>query len=229
MVEFGAALQEDNFPKQKDYPVLDLASAKEHFRDYIEKIDAMKEKASALEVTTDGTNEDAVSIGTAAKTLFKKIEDQRKQIIEQPSDYVKSVNAFCKVFTEKLVFIEDLMKKKIAQYRAVQEQRRREAELAAQKAAEDLQKQLDAEAKKKGTEPVKVETPVIQKQETTTRTETGSAYGRKVWTYKIVDVKAVPREYLVVSDTLIRDAVKAGIRQIPGVDIFEEVRTSFRT
>jgi len=229
-IDFGAAIPEELKPKlPATYQPFDLDQVKERFSSYIEKIDSIMEEAQGLIVDTDGTNEEAVALGTSAKQILKKIEDQRKEIIEEPGQYVKSVNSFCKIFTEKLEKIETLMKQKIAQYRAVQEQRRREAELAAKKASDDLQKKLDLEAKKTGTEAVKVETPIIPKQETVTRSETGSAYGRKVWTFKIIDVQAVPREYLVVSETLIRDAVKAGVRTIPGVEIFEEVRTSFRT
>jgi len=231
-IDFGAAIPDELRPKSSTpalYQPLDLDQAKTRFSHYIEKIDSLMETAFELSVDTESSNENAVSIGTTAKALLKKIEDQRKELISEPSEFVKSVNSFCKIFTEKLQGIEDLMKQKIAQYRAVLEQRRREAELAAKKTANDLQKKLDLEAKEKGTEPVKVEAPVIPKQETVTRSETGSAYGRKVWTFKIIDVQSVPREYLVVSDSLLRDAVRAGVRNIPGVEIFEEVRTSFRT
>jgi hypothetical protein len=231
-IDFGAAIPEELRPKVSPpalYQPLDLDQAKARFADYIEKIDSILQQGEMLFVDTESTNEEAVNIGTSAKHLYKKIEDQRKEIIEQPSEFVKSVNSFCKIFTERLLSIEAMMKGKISQYRAIEEQRRREAELAAKKAAEELQKKLDFEAKQKGTEPVKVETPIIPKQETVTRSETGTAYGRKVWSFKITDTRAVPREYLVVSDSLIRDAVKAGVRSIPGVEIFEEIRTSFRT
>ncbi len=220
-------------PAEQKFPIsaqsFEIDQVKARFSDYIEKIDSIVEKAESLAVTTENTNEEAVNIGTSAKHLYKKIEDQRKEIIEQPNEFVKSVNSFCKIFTEKLQSIETMMKSKIGQYRAIQEQKRREAEIAAKKAADDLQKKLNEEAKVKGTEPVKVETPIIPKKESVTRTETGSAHGRKIWTFEIIDSNKVPREYLIVSDILIRDAVKAGIREIPGVKIFEKSVTTFRT
>ena len=208
---------------------MSIEEAKEKLKVYVEKIDSMVLEANALVVNTDSTNEAAVLIGTSAKQIYKKLEDQRKALIEEPSAFLKSVNAFCKIFTDKLSGIESTAKSKISQYRAVQEQARREAEAAARKATEDLQKKLDAEAKEKGTEPVKVEAPIVPKKETTTRTETGAAYGRKVWSFTIEDVNAVPREYMVPSDSKIRDAIKGGVREIAGVRIFEETKTSFRT
>jgi hypothetical protein len=76
--------------------------------------------------------------------------------------------------------------------------------------------------------PVQVVTPVTPPKPTVTRTEQGSRHTRSVWNFKIVDVQAVPRPYLVVSDTLIRNAIRDGIRAIEGVEIFEETRAVFK-
>lgn len=42
---------------------------------------------------------------------------------------------------------------------------------------------------------------------------------KKVWKATVVDVGAVPREYLEVDEVKIRAAVRAGVREIPGVRI----------
>lgn len=42
------------------------------------------------------------------------------------------------------------------------------------------------------------------------------------WTYEITDEASVPRQYCEVSSSLINKAIKEGIREIPGVRIFEE-------
>ena len=44
----------------------------------------------------------------------------------------------------------------------------------------------------------------------------------KVWKFKVTNPSLVPREYLIVDDTLIRKAVANGSRNIPGVKIFQE-------
>jgi hypothetical protein len=226
-INLGAALgEEEQLPIQ--YQPMDIEKAKSRFKEYIENIEEMVRQAQGLEVKTDETNQEAVRMGTSAKGLTKKIELARKQVIEQPSDFVKGINAFCKLFTDKLASIEELMKSKISSYRAFQEQQRREAEIAMKKATEDLQKDLDKKAKETGTEPVKLTEPIVPKRESVTRTETGSAHARKVWDFEIIDVKAVPREYLVVSTTLVRDAVRGGVREIPGMRIYERDGTTFR-
>lgn len=98
-----------------------------------------------------------------------------------------------------------------------------EAEIeAAKQAAEE-------EAKRNAIEAPQVQAPIAPKQETTIRTDTGtSAHSRKPWKHEIINAKLVPREYCVVSDTLIRNAIKQGVREIPGVKIYQETKNVYR-
>lgn len=50
----------------------------------------------------------------------------------------------------------------------------------------------------------------------------------KAWKFKVTDPALVPREFLVVDETLIRKAVGAGSRSIPGVEIFQEDQLRIR-
>jgi hypothetical protein len=68
---------------------------------------------------------------------------------------------------------------------------------------------------------VQVEAPVIPKASGPVRTAAGTASTKKVWKFEITDAQSVPREYLAVDEKAIREAVKAGVRSIPGVNIFE--------
>lgn len=70
--------------------------------------------------------------------------------------------------------------------------------------------------------------PVIPEIPKAVRTETGSAHQRMAWEFKVIDKSMVPPEYLMVDEKAIRQAVKAGIRQIRGVRIFEQASTTFR-
>jgi len=72
--------------------------------------------------------------------------------------------------------------------------------------------------------------PVIPKQETVTRTESGtSSYQAKTWKCYIERPDEVPREYCEPVGRLLNNAVKQGIRTIPGCRIVEESDTRFRT
>jgi hypothetical protein len=116
-------------------------------------------------------------------------------------------------------------------YRQEQEIKRLAAEKKAWEAAEAERKRLEAMAKKEGVElpPEEIEplTP-IEPAQTVVRTEAGSAFERKTWTFEIEDATQIPREFLMVDEKGIRAAVKNGAREIPGVRIFQTSDTSFR-
>lgn len=72
--------------------------------------------------------------------------------------------------------------------------------------------------------------PVIPASSNVTRTETGtSSHQVKTWKARIVDPRLVPREYCEPVMKLLNDAVKMGIREIPGCVIEEVSDTRFRT
>jgi hypothetical protein len=125
-----------------------------------------------------------------------------------------------------------------------------EAAATNKKAADEAKAKAEKEAKEKGATPEQVKAevakaedgaakiavvaptvvaPVIPETQRAVRTEEGSAHQRKIWTYEVLDPALVPVEYKIVNEQSIRDAIKTGIREIPGVRIFEETRTVFRS
>lgn len=50
----------------------------------------------------------------------------------------------------------------------------------------------------------------------------------KRWTFEVMDVNQMPREYLMVDETAIRNAINQGVRVIPGVNIFQKEGLSIR-
>jgi hypothetical protein len=65
---------------------------------------------------------------------------------------------------------------------------------------------------------------VVEKPAAPTGTST-----RMVWKHRLVDPAAVPREYLVVDEKKIRQAVRDGVREIPGVVIEQKPELAVRT
>ncbi|HDK16971.1 MAG TPA: hypothetical protein ENG75_03395 [Nitrospirae bacterium] len=45
---------------------------------------------------------------------------------------------------------------------------------------------------------------------------------RKTWQHKVVDPDLVPRKYMMVDESAVKAAVKNGVREIPGISIFED-------
>lgn len=60
------------------------------------------------------------------------------------------------------------------------------------------------------------------------RTASGSVGTSKVWKFDVTDPQQVPREFLTVDERLIRQAVRDGARQIPGVHIYQDEQVRVR-
>jgi len=208
---------------------LDVIEARRRLDVYTLHIRQMADQATAHHVTDDATNKAAVAMASQAKALFNAVEDQRKEIVKEPNAFIKSVNAFAKEFTAQLQGIEADLKMKISRYQLAQEKKRIEAQRKAEEEARALQEQINKEADEAGIDPVVIPAPVVTDKPAVTRTEAGSASIRKGWTWKLVDVSKVPAEYLEVNRTLLNQAVKAGIRAIPGIEIYEEASTVIRS
>jgi hypothetical protein len=137
-----------------------------------------------------------------------------------------------------------LKKKREEQRRAEEEQRRRAAEEAhraeaeaqrladaakAEKdraAAAELGRQAEAEAERASAAARIVTAPPAPVR---LQGDYGAtAYTQVVWTYEVVDPTAIPLNYLMPDDTAIRDAIKRGVRDIPGLDIAPEERFRIR-
>lgn len=241
-IDFGAALREqtpgmppvspDAFESPAPSPALanpyDMAPVKAALSPYMTKIEDMQEQAAAVAITSDGENTRAIEMGLQAKKLGKAIEDARKRFVAEPGEFVRSVNALAKSFSEKLAAIEYGLKRKICDYQQRKELERRKAEEEARRQAAELQAKLDAEAKAANVEPVQIEAPAVPKASGPVRTAEGTSYQHTEWHFEIKDDAAIPREYLMPCEAKIRQAVKDGVRNIPGVNIFEHTETRFR-
>lgn len=192
-------------------------------------IEEMKEQADAHQVVDDGSYKNAIAMAGQAKELVKKLEKTRKEIISEPDSFVRQVNKFVKSFKDQLEQIETGLKRKIEAHARRLEQERREKERKAREEAERVQAELNKKAEESGTDPVEVAPPVVE-QPKVTRAETGAAvHMRKEWTWELEDIKQVPAEYLEVKKTAVNQAVKAGIREIPGIKIYETEKAVLRS
>ncbi len=103
------------------------------------------------------------------------------------------------------------------------------AQLAAQRKA---QAEADEKARREAAlfdEPAPVAAPVVAKEAVRIVTSTGTkASGSTYWKGDVVDLEKLPRQYMLANQAMIDAAVKGGVREIPGVNIYEAVRTSIR-
>lgn len=296
-MNLAALLQEGEYPASPEIvtvsaPALTLQAVRHQFTEYLARVQDMARDAELMEVGNDEQLKFAVALGGEAAKISKRIDAKRKEVTSEASDFVKSVNGFCKEYTERLNDVVTVTKKKIGEYQYRQELERRKQVEAARKAATELQDRLrreaeeanrksreeatrkaeeesarlraiaeeearkrmasedelksmreqlerdTAEALRKAEEDARrhavqapaVMTPFIPEQERIARADTGAAaHVRKAWKAEVEDDAQVPREYLAVDMKRINDAVRMGVREIPGVRIYEDITTVIRS
>lgn len=221
-----------NFNVQASSPrsALDLEGAKRAFEPYKRRISEMQQQADALEIRDDSGEKQAVDAAAQAKKLVNALEDQRKSVIADPDKFVRSVNSFVRTFRQPLDNVVNTLRLKIGTFQYEKELERRKIQKAMEEEARKLQEKLDAEAKEAGIELPPVMPVPAPRPDSITRTEAGaSASIRTQWTGEIIEPGKVPREYCSPDQSKISQAVKAGVRQIPGVKIFEKPITVLRS
>ena len=54
------------------------------------------------------------------------------------------------------------------------------------------------------------------------RSESGTASTYSRWTFCLTNIDEVPREYMMVDVQKVNAAIRQGVREIPGLNIYEE-------
>jgi hypothetical protein len=51
---------------------------------------------------------------------------------------------------------------------------------------------------------------------------------RMVWSFEVENISTVPRDFLMLDEQKVRNAIRTGIREIPGIKIFQKQQTVYR-
>lgn len=197
-----------------------------------------KSLKKALDNLTDPANDYIKAIRNLFRPYLDRLEAVQTNLKKKVTDY--SYQQRLEQQRREAAAREEARKQqeKIdAEQRAIKEEAERKAKEAAAKLAKEkdkakrvaLQKTIDEETAAAQAQPPVVVVPVIEEKPTVTRTETGSGHLRMDWTFEVIDPAQVPRKYLEVNEKAIRADVKAGIREISGIRIFEKPIMAIRT
>lgn len=206
----------------------------------MERLSKLLAQTPRVEVTDQETYTKAGDLLKLIKSSRKKLDDVRKELTGPVDKALKAVNKYFRetAFNE-VDAAERAVKAKMAEW--YREEERRKAE-EARRAAEEAERQaleLAAQAEQSGQEAA---ADAIMEQGAATaeaeqkaaamgvaRGDHGSATsGRKVWKWRLIDKDKVPREFLTVDNVLVNEAVKTGTREIPGIEIYEDVQIAIR-
>ena len=204
----------------------DIEQAKSELSRYEEKIKGMLTEAQAFEITDEASNSKAVEMGLQAKKLSKRVKEDGADRTKKHRLYTGAVKNLVRVYTDMLDSIESDLKGKFREYSRIKEMKRREDDLKVKEAARALQDRVNREAKKKNIDPILIPEPVLPQKQAPTRTEEGSGSMKKVWTWdkneEEIDFDKVPDEYKILNGPAINTAIKAAVRNIPGIRIYQD-------
>lgn len=172
--------------------------ADEDLETYSERAKDLKGVAAMIEKARKGEKDQILKDGRTIDDFFGKL--------------AKPVKDAADVIVGK---INDWQRKKLeAERRARAEQERKEQEAALVF----------------GDEPPPPSAPVVAKEAARVITSSGrvAAVASTVWRHEVTDAAQVPRQYLMVDDAAVKAAIAGGAREIPGVRIYEDIRTAIR-
>jgi hypothetical protein len=165
-----------------------------------------------------------LSNGQRAAQAFKRAG--RAPLVEE----LERFDNGCNEVLGRLTSARATLGEKMTQWRQAEEVLSSQLRLDAEAAAADLNRQLRERAKALGQpEPPEVTLHIGPPPKAT---PTPGAGGKVLitsrWTYEVTDPNQVPREFCEPSPGLIRAAVNAGVRSIPGVRIFQKDNVGHR-
>lgn len=204
------------------------------------EIQQVADVAMMQRIGSKETKDAALEIGAQVKRMRKALDDRRRQITDPMNDTVKQVIAFAKRLDEPLDRAEAHIRSQAVAYAnaIAEEQRKEQARLALEKQRAEEQRQAELRAAA-----AFAETPEETIQETqrveddakarradiaaqTREVKAQAVKGTtEVWCFEVVDRNAVPDEFWVIDESLLRNAVRVQRRrEIPGLRIFAETK-----
>lgn len=187
-----------------------------------------------------------------AVLMLKEISDYKKAIKKQEdelsSDAKKELAEIKAMFNEPKSFLndaEEIVRGKINHFLNEQKARMEAEALAIKQKAEDeaLKQAEELEALKSGageydavTRKAMIEAIEAKQNKLIDATakqaeinqSSANSVVRKVWVFRLTDLSKVPLQYIQLNETAVRNAIKAGERNIAGLEIFQECQVAIK-
>ena len=183
------------------------------------------ERAEGIEIVNDETDLDAAEFLAQVKTARKRVDELRHWFTDPLETHKKNIIARFKSTDAPLEQAQKIVGGKHLAYQRVQQEAARKEQERLRKLAEAKQARQAQRAEDKGLEapPVVIPMPTIQAPPKTIHTASGSVTTRTVWRHEVLDMAALPDEYKIADEVKLGKVVRAGVREIPGVRIYEEM------
>ena len=218
---------------------LDLAIATSDPREYEQTKQLGVLISSAVAAAKGATVEDQQGVEWATAVLGEHralVEDLRVRFVKPLNDHVKVINAFFRQLDGPLAEADQGLRRGVLDYHARVEEKRRSLEaertrLVAEAAAKEaaalraLQQGSPETTGALGAANAAHDrvdaAPGAPEPLRTVKTVMGSSTVRRVWTFEVLDLSAVPREFLLINKKVVDEAIAAGVREVAGLHIFQ--------
>ena len=175
--------------------------------------------AAALTITNDRDVKDATADLSIISGLKKAIEKKRTDYTRPINSHLKDVNEAFGTLTEPLTEADKTYRQKILAYRAEVDRKRREAEEINLLRMEAAKKEMKLKGElTEPVSPVEVTPPSPDHY----RSDIGTLGKTMIPKWEVEDFAKVPNEYKEIDATKVGKLVRAGLRIIPGIRIWEE-------
>ncbi len=174
----------------------------------------------SMEVASPEDMEKAADVLKYIKTKINAIEENRKELVQPLNEHVKMINARFKAYTTPLSSAETIMKGKVSSY--IEAERKKQKEEQAR--LEELRAAEIKKAEDEGKKDWEMPPPVVASKPDAGKAQGGfgAIHTRDYWTYEVEDISKVPFAFITVDDAVVREAIKEGRRDIPGLRIFNK-------
>lgn len=209
----------------------------------VEMIGQAKKLSSAIESKRKDVTEPYLRVKSTVDAHVKAVRDRLGQIVMALENKIRPF------LQQKEAERREAQRKADEEARRIQDEANRKAREEAERLAEEARKKAEAEgADKKAqeeaamqaasvVEPVPVFVAASVLAETKTKTESGTASLKKEWTWELEDVRLLPDDIIKARwDEIVKaiapainPRIKAGIRSINGVRIFEQATVKTRS
>jgi len=183
------------------------------------------QRAQSIEIVDDESDFAAVEFLAQVKTARKRWDELRHWFTDPLETQKKRIIAKFKAGDDPLAATEKIVGQKHLTWTIAQREAARKEQERLRKLAEAKQARQAAKAEEKGLDapPVVIPMPTVQAPPKTVRTESGSVTIRTTWKHEVLDMAALPDEYKMPDAVKLGKVVRAGVREIPGVRIYEEM------
>lgn len=180
----------------------------------------------------------ATDLAQLIRATIKAIDDDRKTLTEPLNGFLRAINSRYKEHSSRAEQARQELDAKLLAWRRKEAERIKKEQEAADAAArlerERLRAQAEAEAealRKRGEETaaemvmqtaqMTLIPSVVVPEKRSTEGQRAASSTRKVWKFEVVDFAAVSDEYKTLNSTAVYTQIRAGVRELAGLRIFE--------